>query len=321
MIEVKGLTKRFGAALAVERLDFSAAQGEILGFLGPNGAGKTTTLRILTGYFPPNEGTVLVNGCDVLEEPMAARRSVGYLPESVPLYQDMRVGEYLRFVGGAKGLNKPQTKREADRVMEATGTRKRAGQLIKQLSKGYRQRVGLAQALLGDPPVLILDEPTIGLDPGQIVEIRSLIKGFAGKKTVVLSSHILPEVAAVCSRVVIINHGRLAAQGSPAMLETGLAGGQRLRLVCLGPARETAELLQGIKGVAALTPAEPPEGAGELCAFDLETVGGAQTQAALARAVVEAGRGLVELTPTARSLEEVFVSLTANEDNPGGAAS
>ena len=182
MIEVKEVSKRYGAATAVDRLSFSVDKGEILGFLGPNGAGKTTTMRILTGFFPPSEGTALVGGLDVANDPLGVRRLIGYLPENVPLYQDMRVGEYLRFVAGAKGLAGAAVAAEAKKAMEAVNIADRAGQLIRQLSKGYRQRVGLAQALLGDPPVLILDEPTIGLDPGQIVEIRSLIKRFAGGK-------------------------------------------------------------------------------------------------------------------------------------------
>ncbi len=313
MIQVKELSKRFGETVAVDRLDFSVERGEILGFLGPNGAGKTTTMRILTGYFPPTSGTAFIAGFDVLEEPMQARRAVGYLPESVPLYPDMRVEEYLRFVAGVKGLAPARARSEAGRVMEAVGITSRRGQLIKQLSKGLRQRVGLGQALLADPPVLILDEPTIGLDPAQIVEIRSLIKGFAGEKTVVLSSHILPEVAATCSRVVIINQGRLVAQGPPGMLRAGEEGTSQVRLVCLGPAGEIAPLLRDQPGVRDLAPEEPPGEAGDLAAFTLELSGGPEVQAALARALVEAGHGLVELTPVTRSLEEVFVSLTTEE--------
>ncbi len=320
MIQVKELSKRFGETVAVDRLDFSVERGEILGFLGPNGAGKTTTMRILTGYFPPTSGTALIAGFDVLEEPMQARRAVGYLPESVPLYPDMRVEEYLRFVAGVKGLAPGQTRGEVRRVMEAVGIERRRGQLIKQLSKGLRQRVGLGQALLADPPVLILDEPTIGLDPAQIVEIRSLIKGFAGQKTVVLSSHILPEVAATCSRVVIINQGRLVAQGSPGMLRSGSEGTSQVRLVCLGPAGEIAPLLRDQEGVRAIAPEESPGGEEGLSAFTLEMSGGPAAQAALARALVQAGHGLVELTPVTRSLEEVFVSLTTQEQTAEVAA-
>ncbi len=320
MIQVRELSKRFGARVAVDRLDFSVDKGEILGFLGPNGAGKTTTMRILTGFFPPTSGSAVVAGHDVVAEPMAVRSLVGYLPESVPLYVDMRVGEYLRFVAGVKGLEKGRARHEVERVMKVVDITARRGQLIKQLSKGYRQRVGLAQALLGDPPVLILDEPTIGLDPGQIVEIRSLIKSFQGEKTVVLSSHILPEVAATCSRVAIINQGRLVAEGPPAMLRPGGAAdgtiGGRLRVVAQGPAQLLAELLSKVKGVAACS-MDDAAGGEATCGFSLTTTGGAEVQAEVARAVVEAGHGLIELSPVTASLEEVFMQLTTSEESSG----
>ena len=315
MIEVKRLTKRFGPNLAVDNLDFSVQEGEILGFLGPNGAGKTTTMRVLTGYFPPSGGKASVGGFDVVDEPRKARAAVGYLPENVPIYQDMRVREYLSFVARAKGMPTSAIKQERERVMEAVGITDRAGQLIKQLSKGYRQRVGLAQAMVNDPPVLILDEPTIGLDPRQIVEIRSLIKSFAGKKTVVLSSHILPEVAATCSKVVIINQGKLVAQGPPDML-TGNAG--FIRLSAMGPQEELEKLIQDVPGVIG---AEFQEETGDgACVFRVETKGSADVAAGLARAVVRGGLGLTELSPLALSLEEVFVNLTTTEQTHGEAA-
>ncbi len=313
MIEAADLSKRFGANIAVDRLSFQVAEGEILGFLGPNGAGKTTTLRILTGFFPPTSGQAFIGGHDVVENPLQARRAVGYLPENVPLYVDMRVGEYLRFVAGAKGLSGAKAMSEVGRVMEALGLTDRRGQLIKQLSKGYRQRVGLAQAILADPPVLILDEPTIGLDPRQIVEIRSLIKGFAGQKTVILSSHILPEVAATCSRVLIINQGRLVAQGPPSMLSPDGGASCKVRLAAQGDASRLAALLGRTPGVSGLT---LEEGAGQeagVNVFHLDTTGGAEVRAALARQVVEAGLGLIELSPVSLSLEEVFVQLTTEE--------
>ncbi|MFH1033438.1 MAG: ATP-binding cassette domain-containing protein [Pseudomonadota bacterium] len=313
MIEVRQLSKRFGETLAVDGLDFTVQPGEILGFLGPNGAGKTTTMRILTGFFPPSAGTALVNGHDVVDQPLAARRAVGYLPENVPLYVDMRVKEYLDFVGGAKGLDRLAARREAGRVMEALGIEGRAGQLIKQLSKGFRQRVGLAQALVGDPPVLILDEPTIGLDPGQIVEIRSLIKHMAGQKTVILSSHILPEVAATCQRVVIINQGRLVAQGPPSLLAPGSGAQVSLRLVAQGEATRLKALLAEVAGVLSLEPLEAPPGLEDCSAWRVTTASDPAPRAALARAVVEAGLGLLELSPLALSLEEVFVQLTTQE--------
>jgi ABC-2 type transport system ATP-binding protein len=320
MIQVRELSKRFGTNVAVDRLDFSVEKGEILGFLGPNGAGKTTTMRILTGFFPPTSGSASINGHNVVADPMAARASVGYLPENVPLYVDMRVGEYLKFVAGIKGLDAGKARHEVDRVLKSVDITGRKGQLIKQLSKGFRQRVGLAQALLADPPVLILDEPTIGLDPGQIVEIRSLIKSFANDKTVVLSSHILPEVAATCSKVVIINQGRLVAQGPPSLLAPGAgAGGGRLRVVAQGPAQLLAELLSKVQGVAACS-MEDAAGGDATCGFTLDTTGGNEVQAEVAKAVVGSGHDLIELSPVTASLEEVFMQLTTNEAANGEAA-
>ncbi|MBI5522764.1 MAG: ATP-binding cassette domain-containing protein [Desulfarculus sp.] len=315
MIEVRDLSKRFGATLAVDGLNFAVAAGEILGFLGPNGAGKTTTMRLLTGFFPPTSGAAFIAGHDVVEEPLAARRAVGYLPENVPLYVGMRVREYLDFVGAAKGLDKLAARREGMRVMEATGITARAGQLIKQLSKGFRQRVGLAQALLGDPPVLILDEPTIGLDPGQIVEIRGLIKGMAGQKTVIFSSHILGEVAAVCQRVVIIAQGRLVAQGPPSLLSPE-AQARALRLVAQAAPERLAQVLAAVPGVLSQEPLALAAGQEGCAALRLTLASGPQVVAAVARAVVEAGLGLVELTPLSQSLEEVFVQLTRGEPGP-----
>lgn len=311
MIEVKDLCKRFGAAWAVDRLSFIVEQGEILGFLGPNGAGKTTTIRILTGFFPPHSGQALIGGKDVVEDTMAVRAQVGYLPESAPLYHDMRVSEYLRFVGGAKGLDAKTASKEADRVIESVALAKRKGQLIGQLSKGYRQRVGLAQALVGDPPVLILDEPSIGLDPGQIVEIRSLIREFAGTKTVMLSSHILPEVEATCDRVIIINQGRLAAEVD---LGSGGAHDQvRVRLVAKGEAEAVSAVLSAVPGVSSLKPDQATQAAQGLACFSLLTDSTPDTSARLARAVVEAGFELIELAPATSPLEDIFLSVIRQE--------
>ncbi len=316
MIEVKELTKRFGATVAVDRLSFKVERGEIMGFLGPNGAGKTTTMRMLTGFFPPSSGQATIGTYDVVDQANKTRALVGYMPENVPLYQDMRIKEYLHFVAGVKALDRARAGSEVSRVLGAVGLETRADQLIKQLSKGYRQRVGLAQALLGDPPVLILDEPTIGLDPGQIVEIRSLIKGFAGSKTVVLSSHILPEVAATCSRVVIINQGRLVTEGPPELLRAG-AGGDHLRLSVQGPEEELTQLLSKVPGVNSVACQEQAPQNGTCCYFSLETGGGPEVAAEVAKAVVEAGYGLLELTPVSASLEEVFMQLTTSEQAAG----
>ncbi len=308
MIQVKDLSKRFGVTTVVDRLNFGMAEGEILGFLGPNGAGKTTTMRMIIGYLPPSQGTVLVGGKDVLADPLSVRRQIGYLPESVPLYQDMKVGEYLRFVGAAKGLPAAQVKAESGRVMDEVGVSERANQLIRQLSKGFRQRLGLAQALLGDPPVLILDEPTIGLDPRQIVEIRSLIQGFAQHKTVILSSHILTEVAATCSRVLIINQGRLVADGPPAMLGQAAPG---LKVVCRGDQEKVQEVLAAVPGVKEVAPQGQPDGGRQ--AYRLECSAGPEVAAAVAAQVVGSGLELIELTPIFASLEEVFVRLTTEQ--------
>jgi len=211
MIEVTGLNKRYRDRIAVEELTFSVPEGEILGFLGPNGAGKSTTMRILTGYLPASSGTVKVAGFDVFEEPYEVKRRIGYLPETPPLYPEMTVRGYLRFVASIKGVRRGQMATELERVAHATGVSEVMERLIQNLSKGYRQRVGIAQALLGNPPVLILDEPTEGLDPSQRAEMRQLIKGLAGQHTVILSTHILPEVTMTCERVLILNQGRMVA--------------------------------------------------------------------------------------------------------------
>ena len=212
MIEVKGLTKHFGPIEAVHDVSFTVEQGEIVGFLGPNGAGKTTTMRILTGFIPATRGTAVLAGFDVHEKPLEVKRRVGYLPENVPLYPEMLVKSYLRYVAEIKGLSRSSAINEVDRVMERFGVASIADRTIRHISKGYRQRVGLAQALIGNPPVLILDEPTVGLDPKQIVSIRQTIKDLADDHTVLLSTHILPEVAMICGRVIILNEGRIVAQ-------------------------------------------------------------------------------------------------------------
>jgi ABC-2 type transport system ATP-binding protein len=212
MVEVRGLTKYYGDFRAIENVSFTAQRGEILGFLGPNGAGKTTTMRIITGFMPPTEGTVTVEGYNTLEEPLEARRSIGYLPENPPLYPDMTVSSYLKFVGRIKGVSKSDLAAALDRVLQKCILTDVASRIISRLSKGYRQRVGLAQALIHNPPVLILDEPTIGLDPKQIIEIRRLIKELASERTVILSTHILPEVSQLCSKVVIINDGTVVVE-------------------------------------------------------------------------------------------------------------
>ena len=311
MIKAENLTKRYGAVTAVDGVSFEVAPGEICGFLGPNGAGKTTTMRVLTGFIPPTAGRVEVAGLDVARAPLEVKRRVGYLPETTPLYGDMRVEEYLQFVGRIKGTARGGLAKAVAGVMEATQVADRRRSLIRTLSKGYRQRVGLAQALIGDPGALILDEPTIGLDPTQIVDIRSLIKSLAGRRTVILSSHILSEVQQICSRVVIIKSGRLLASESIESLAAALGGHLSISLKApQGQAGEALARLPGVKSVAAAGPgAEPASMRFEVAPSDV----------ALARreiARLAAGRGweLTALAGGAASLEEAYLALVGRED-------
>src|SRR5271157_4713456 len=249
MIEVRDLTKYYGPLLAVEHLDFQVAAGEIVGFLGPNGAGKTTTLKMLAGYLTPTSGTARINGFDCVEQSLEVRRSLGYLPENVSLYPDLTVVQFLRFAAQAKGVEAAGQAAEIRRVMASCGLGEVEGKLVAALSKGFRQRLGLAQALLHQPPVLILDEPTIGLDPSQIVEIRSLIKNLEGGHTVILSSHILPEVSQLCHRVIIINRGQIVASDTPENLSRQMGRGA-ISLTVKGPEAQVTAALQGLPGVA-----------------------------------------------------------------------
>lgn len=309
MIEVHNLTKFYGSKVALEDVTFSATQGEILGLLGPNGAGKSTTMRILTGYFPPTSGTARIAGYDVVLDSLEVRRRIGYLPENVPLYTDMTVRAYLDFVARAKQLR--QRRESVGWAMEAARIDHVAGTIIGRLSKGYRQRVGLAQALLGDPEVLILDEPTVGLDPNQIIETRSLIKALGGDRTIILSTHILPEVSMVCSKVVIINRGRVVAVDTPAALTHRLSGADRVALTVRGPAQEVARRLAAVPGVLAVTPAPNADG---VASFEVDAALGKDIREQLANAVVQAGWGLQELRAQSLSLEDIFLQLTTSEE-------
>ncbi len=249
MIQVENLTKKYGDHIAVDNASFTVEKGEILGFLGPNGAGKSTVMNIITGYISATEGSVKVAGYDILDEPEEVKRRIGYLPEFPPLYGDMTVIEYLDFVGDIKSLEKKDKKENIQRVMDLVRIDNVKGRLIKNLSKGYRQRVGLAQAILGAPDVLILDEPTVGLDPKQIIEMRNLIKELGKEHTVILSSHILPEVSAVCDRVIIINKGRIVASDTPTNLSRRIGDSSRLILRVAGPEKQVVKILGGITGV------------------------------------------------------------------------
>ena len=272
MIEVRSLVKRYGSHLAVDHLDFTVEDGQIFGFLGPNGAGKSTTMNIMTGYIGATEGDVRIDGHSITDEPEAAKRSIGYLPEQPPLYTDMTVEEYLTFAAGLKQAPRHQRSDQVDRVMEMTGTFPVRGRLIRNLSKGFKQRVGLGQALLGFPKVLILDEPTVGLDPKQILEIRTLVRELSKDHTVILSSHILSEIQEMCDHLLIIHHGKKVAAGAPAQLERELAGPPALEVTLRTGAEEGTRLLSGLDGLSALTPR--PCGEAGCSSFRLEQLPG-----------------------------------------------
>jgi len=313
LIEVKDLTKSFGDRTAVDHVSFTVNRGEILGFLGPNGAGKTTTMRILTGFLPATSGTATVAGYDVFNDSLEVRRRIGYLPEAPPLYTDMTVVSYLDFVTRIKGV--PAEKRSAriTDALEKTGLTDKRNELIRRLSKGYKQRVGLAQALVHDPDVIILDEPTVGLDPKQIIEVRHLIRGLAGNHTIILSTHILPEVSMTCDRVVIINRGKIAAEDTPANLAAKVKGGQHIRLEAQaeeGALRSAIGELSGIQKIEI----EPAGAPGRLAAT-IESAAGQDVRSQLAAKIVGKGWPLFELRGANLSLEEIFLQLTTDDSS------
>jgi len=312
MIEVQHLTKRYGPITAVDDLSFRVEKGEILGFLGPNGAGKTTTMRVLTGYMPATDGKAVVAGYDVFANPIEAKRRTGYLPETPPLYPDMTVREYLTFVTRIK-LSRPMTaadrKSRVDAVMKKARVDDMADRHCAKLSKGYRQRVGLAQALIHDPEVLILDEPTAGLDPKQIIETRDLIRSLAGDHTIVLSTHILPEVAQTCQRVVIINKGKVVAVDTPENLTHQLKGAATLYVQIDGDG-SAASVLEAVPGISHVRAADRH---GTISGFEVESEIQRDVRRDIARAVVDRGWGLLELRPMRMSLEEIFLQLTTEE--------
>jgi ABC-2 type transport system ATP-binding protein len=309
VIEVEHLTKRYGTVTAVDDVTFRVNKGEILGFLGPNGAGKTTTMRVLTGYMPATDGRAAVAGYDVFDHPIEAKQRTGYLPETPPLYPDMTVREYLHFVAKIKGVTPKDRTARVDQVMARTWVTDMANRACGKLSKGYRQRVGLAQALIHNPEVLILDEPTAGLDPKQINETRRLIKALAGDHTIILSTHILTEVEQTCQRVVIINKGKVVAEDTPENLTRRLRGSATMFVQVDGDrAAEAQAALARVEGVASVTSAND---AGT--AFEVESESGRDVRRELARAVIGGGWGLLELRPMRLSLEDVFLSLTTEE--------
>ncbi len=310
MIEVQHLTKRYGRVTAVDDVSFRVERGEILGFLGPNGAGKTTTMRILTGYMPATEGRANVAGYDIFDKPVEAKRRIGYLPETPPLYPDMTVREYLDFVARIKGVPAKEKKERVTTVMQRTHVADMANRHCSKLSKGYKQRVGLAQALIHNPEVLILDEPTAGLDPKQIIETRDLIRGLGGDHTIVLSTHILPEVAQTCQRVVIINNGRVAAVDTPDNLTARLRGAETMYVQLDAGGADAAAALTALPGVTRVTLSERRN---SLEGFEVESDRDQDIRRDIARAIVNRGWGLLELRPMRMSLEDVFLQVTTEE--------
>jgi ABC-2 type transport system ATP-binding protein len=310
VIEVQHLTKRYGRVTAVEDVSFRVERGEILGFLGPNGAGKTTTMRILTGYMPATEGKAIVAGFDVFDQPVEAKRRTGYLPETPPLYPDMTVSEYLKFVAKIKGVPPGGRAERIRSVMDRVRISDMANRMCSKLSKGYKQRVGLAQALIHNPDVLILDEPTAGLDPKQIIETRQLIKELAGNHTIILSTHILPEVSQTCQRVVIINKGHVVAVDTPDNLTARLRGNETMYVQVDAAGTDASAALSRIAGVTRVAEADRRDG---IVGYEVESGKGHDVRRDLARAVVSSGWGLLELRPMRMSLEEVFLSVTTDE--------
>jgi len=314
MIEVQHLTKRYGRVTAVDDLTFKVERGEILGFLGPNGAGKTTTMRILTGYMPATEGHATVAGFDVFNQPIEAKRRTGYLPETPPLYPEMTVREYLQFVARIKikGVSGSERRQRVEDAMRRTRVLDMAARHCGKLSKGYRQRVGLAQAILHNPEVLILDEPTAGLDPKQIIETRQLIKELAGTHTIILSTHILPEVSQTCERVVIINKGKMVAVDTPQNLTAKLRGSETIYLQVDSMGQDAAAALRNVPGVTGVVAADSNDG---LSGYEVTAESGRDLRRDLARAVVMQNWGLLELRHARMSLEDIFLSLTTEETN------
>jgi ABC-2 type transport system ATP-binding protein len=309
VIEVQHLTKRYGRVTAVDDVSFRVERGEILGFLGPNGAGKTTTMRVITGYMPPTDGRVVVAGFDVFDQPIEAKKRMGYLPETPPLYPDMTIREYLTFVAKIKGVAAGERKVRVDRAMARTRVTDMKDRHCGKLSKGYRQRVGLAQALLHNPDVLVLDEPTAGLDPKQIIETRQLIHELAGDHTIILSTHILPEVAQTCQRVVIINKGKVVAVDTPDNLTRQLRGAETMYVLVDGG--DATALLEGVAGVTRVAASDRH---GAAVGYEVESTRGEDVRRELARAVVSGGLGLLELRPSRMSLEEIFLQVTTEEE-------
>ncbi|MBI1987271.1 MAG: ATP-binding cassette domain-containing protein [Nitrospinae bacterium] len=313
MIEVENLTKYYGPVPAITDITFQVEKGEILGFLGPNAAGKTTTMRILTCFMPPTRGRARVAGYDCLDQSLEVRRRIGYLPENVPLYNEMRVTDYLHFVSAIKGIPRRERSRKVAEVMGDCGLLEVAGKINGKLSKGYRQRVGLAQALLSDPEVLILDEPTVGLDPRQIIEIRNLIKSLAGRRTIILSTHILPEVSMTCQRVIIINEGRVIAVDTPENLTAQLEKSAQVLLQVEGPPEEVVTILSRVEGVLEVERRDIAADH-QVHTYLVKSQPALDLRKELAAAVLRNQWGLLELRGVSLSLEDIFIRLVTEEE-------
>jgi ABC-2 type transport system ATP-binding protein len=312
MIEVKNLTKFYGNFCAVDNISFNIEKGEIVGFLGPNGAGKTTTMRILTGYFPPTKGSVKIAGYDIIEYPYEAKKRIGYMPENVPLYNELRVATFLYFVAKVKQIPYTDMKKEVEKVIEECGLEDVRNVPIRRLSKGYRQRVGLAQALVGEPEILILDEPTIGLDPKQVVEVRQVIKNLSGRRTVILSTHILPEVQMICERVLVINKGKLVAMDTPENLSFSLGTRRKVYIEVEGKPELVKEKLLQIPNVINIS-VEPKDEKSNIYTYLIESARDVDLRREISKCVVENNFSLLELRSITLSLEEVFMQLVREE--------
>ena len=316
MIEAKELTKYYGNFPAIENVSFEVKKGEIVGFLGPNAAGKTTTMRIITGFMPPTSGSVAVAGHDVVDKSREARKLIGYLPETVPLYTDMTVEAYLNFMGTLRGMNPKRIKVRIGEVIDISRLGDYRRTIIGKLSKGYRQRVGLAQAVLHEPEVLVLDEPTIGIDPIQVVETRSLIKDLGQEHTIILSSHILPEVSMVCQRVLIIHEGQIMAEDTPKNLAERLQGVERMEVEIRGPEPQVTKAIQGIRGVLSVTHSTDGEAQGgeQRITYIVEATRGLDLRSTISRVVISNGWSLLTIQLVSMSLEEIFLKLTTDEE-------
>ncbi|UCB45714.1 MAG: ATP-binding cassette domain-containing protein [Spirochaetota bacterium] len=306
MIKIEKVTKLYGQTVAVRDISFEVAEGEILGFLGPNGAGKTTTMRVITGYFPPTDGNVFVAGHSVLDEPLEVKRQIGYVPENPAMYHDMRTIDYLKFIGAVKGVTRTSLKERLNKTIELCALKSVVNKRVGELSRGFKQRVALGQALINDPPVLILDEPTSGLDPKQIFEIRQLIKSMAGERTIVLSTHILPEVSMTCSKVVIINEGEIVAVDTTENLGKSFVRTHQVELVVKGPSKEIKNNLKKIDGIGKV------DNVGERYTVEMEK--DKDLRSKIAKQVVQNGFELLELKSRSMSLEDVFIKLVTEEE-------